>query len=161
MYKNGRDFHVKCSDCKVCFGKIPDLEKDLNYSDHEGVSAEFLIEANSKIVEAIESDDSIETYKNVKKIIEKSYGEIFGQQVKMVSFAFLLLFLLFSFNDSLYKEIVLAKNFIVTILISYMVIYCIIIQRVEKVHLNYTINSIQMVEHSIERRLGKKNNSSK
>jgi hypothetical protein len=37
--KNDLEIDVKCVSCKTCFGKIEAL--NLNYSDHEGVCAEF------------------------------------------------------------------------------------------------------------------------
>ena len=41
LYKNQLDFDMQCIESKCCFGKIPNSA--LNYSDHEGVSAEFQI----------------------------------------------------------------------------------------------------------------------
>ena len=39
---------MECVECKVCFGKIPNLTNGLNYSDHEGVFAEFVIQPNKQ-----------------------------------------------------------------------------------------------------------------
>ena len=37
---------MKCINCETCLGKIPNFNeiKGLNYSDHEGVHAEFELE---------------------------------------------------------------------------------------------------------------------
>ena len=37
-------FNVDCEKCYITMGKIPG--EDINYSDHEGVSAEFRIQKN-------------------------------------------------------------------------------------------------------------------
>ncbi len=137
----------------MCFGKVPGLEIDLNYSDHEGVSAEFVIEVGAGVrSEVRESSDSVEAYERVQGILEKSYCAVVKQQVKLVAAVFLLMCCLFCFNESLSENFVLAKSFVLAVLVGYLIVYCVVIQGIEKVHLNYTLNAMQVAADAAKRR---------
>ncbi len=38
---------MRCIQCQSTFGKIPNTNGNINYSDHEGVCAEFLIDSRN------------------------------------------------------------------------------------------------------------------
>lgn len=154
LFKSRKELSVECMECKVCFGKIPLAKNGLNYSDHEGVSAEFEIQLDNKEILDL-NPSSVEVYEKVKCILDKSFQSIFKYQLILTALLFISLVGLFQFNDSLPNEVVLVKNLVLTILAAYLVVYCFIIQVVEKKHLNCTLDQLQVTIDAIGRKIKK------
>lgn len=153
LFKSQNKLSMKCINCETCLGKIPNFNeiKGLNYSDHEGVHAEFELEIlDNKPVEKPEKIVAIEYYENIKSIINRSHDYIFQYQLAFLALALALLSVLFNFND-FHTYFVFAKNLTLSIVASYLIAYCMLLKNVERTHLKYTMNAIDVTIDSIKR----------
>lgn len=146
MFKYSKTLSLKCLVCKTCFGKIGST--DLNYSDHEGVRAEFEItqrklddplpEVKSKI------EPGIHYYLDARSVLLKSIDSISTSQITFILIAFLCFLLLFLFNN-LNEYFSVFKNFILSMIIFFLFIFTLFVKSVEKKILACSLDSLNVV----------------
>lgn len=140
-----KDLNIKCIKCEPCLGRIPNSK--LNYSDHEGLQAEFEIKLNDFINE-INYDQTSTIYDirkenllNALKIIETSLKSILKYQIVFLLIGFLSFLLLFLFNYSI--EISAIKNIFLTSIILFSIWFSLFDKRIES-------NNLKSIKSSME-----------
>lgn len=150
LYKSRKGLGIKCVDYKHCFGKIPELSKiDLNYSDHEGVYAEFSLEPTENLLGHVESNIDnqilIESYEQVKSIISTSSDGVFQNQVTVLCMAVFLLLVILNSNDHYLGPILgLMKNLTLSLATVYLLAYALFIKTAERNHFEHTLNELDI-----------------
>jgi len=150
LFKSRNTLNVQCADCSVCFGKInPHLKKGLNYSDHEGVCAEF------SIAEAAGENEvgfQVEPYARVKCIIDKCERSVYRHQLAYLCSALVLLLALFWLNQTAFFGLYFsvgsffssAFNLVAGFIIFYLLVHGIVMKTAERNHLHYTSSALEL-----------------
>ncbi len=154
--------------CKTCFGKIESL--NLNYSDHEGVCAEFELKSKKRIIyfnglilvfnrishekgsstinyrSVVKNkiDPRIDYYLDSKTIILKQIDTISYSQFFFVFVAILAFVVLLVLNN-VNPYFSLVKNVLLTIFIFYSFIYVVFIKMIEKKQLKMTVDAMDVI----------------
>lgn len=147
MFKYSKSLAVRCLVCKTCFGKIGTT--GLNYSDHEGVRAEFEIKQrklNSKYKPEIKNkiEPSIHYYLDARSVLLKSIDSISTSQIAFILIAFICFILLFLFNN-FNQYFSVFKNFILSMIIFFLFIFTLFVKSVEKKILVCSLDSLNVV----------------
>lgn len=145
---NKSTLRANCVDCDQCFGKInPYVNGGLNYSDHEGVYAEFSLSVLDKKESCQDkSEENLAPYEQVKAIIEKSQGNLYKYQLAYALMALVLLFLVPTLNNEalLGSFISFVINLVSWLFISYLIIHAVFIKTAERNHLHYTSTALDV-----------------
>jgi len=141
LFKNSSKLAMKCLEYKNCFGKIPNSE--LNYSDHEGVSAEFSISLNDQVNSQVNESSKLDlvNYERVKFILKENQNSILKSQLMFLLLSLSFVPLLFSLNE-FSPSLALVKNLLLGTLIGCLLFFGLIFKEKEKIRLGNTLNEL-------------------
>jgi len=150
LYKSNELTEMKCVESRVCFSKIPN--SPLNFSDHEGVAAEFQIKKKNVEIQLKdennleneeEKEDVLDSYEKVKYIVTKCKRSFRKYQVifTLVALACLPLMLLVSLNDTYLNTF---KDFAFSLVFCFAICYN-LVRSYEKKHLENTLHGLDVI----------------
>jgi hypothetical protein len=130
---NYLDINMECIDCRCTLERIHGLES-MSYSDHEGVCAEFKINAKDKTPQLQHKDEpvlEIKNYYEAQSVINNSLKSISNYQKFWIIIMIILTAFLCLFNDfNIY--LTFFKNTLLVTIITYLFLYVFFIKRIEK-----------------------------
>ena len=152
---------MKCIEAYPTLHKVPNCSKKLHYSDHLAVYASF--EIDEKLAEkksiSIEDNEIIdeETRRHLRAacaVVEESIQNIRRDQIILVFGTFILVFILFSFNDNqlsisyLPKIFIILKNFLCYIGLAVSIWFITLGKPVERNSLSAVRNAMHLRLHA-------------